>query len=65
MLSVPTPFHLKLTSTEIRHGDPEGNTEIEVWWANADRWRREVKSPTFLQTAIQVGTRYYESNGGE
>jgi hypothetical protein len=35
MLSVSTPFHLKLT-TEIGHGDPEGNTEIEVWWANAE-----------------------------
>ena len=32
-----TPFHLKLTSTEIRHGDPEGNTEIEVWWTSAER----------------------------
>jgi hypothetical protein len=60
-----TPLHLKLTSTEIRHGDPEGNTEIEVWWANTDRWRREVKSSAFSQTTIPDGTRYYESNGGE
>jgi hypothetical protein len=56
------PFHLKLTAQDTTLRNPEYNTEIEVWWAAPDKWRRTVKSPTFTQIAIQNGGRYYESN---
>jgi TonB family protein len=59
------PFHLKLEASETRHNDPQYKAEIEVWWAAPDKWRREVKSPVFSQTAVQEGKRYYESNSSD
>jgi len=41
---------------------PEYNAEIEIWWSAPDKWRRNVQSSAFTQTAIQNGARYYESN---
>src|SRR5271163_1538578 len=59
------PFHLKLEATDTRQHDPQYNAEIEVWWAAPDKWRREVKSPAFSQTAIQNGPHYSESNSSD
>jgi hypothetical protein len=57
------PFHLKLTAAETYPIDPENNkAEIEIWWAAPDKWRREIKSPSFSQTAVQNGAQYSESN---
>jgi hypothetical protein len=56
------PFHLKLTAQDTTMHNPEYNAEIEVWWAAPDKWRRTVKSLSFMQIAIQNGARYYESN---
>jgi hypothetical protein len=59
------PFHLKLIAQETRTQNAEYNTEIEIWWAGPDRWKRTVKSATFNQVAIQNGAQYYESNSVE
>jgi hypothetical protein len=59
------PFHLKLTTSDMTMHNPEYTAEIEIWWAAPDRWRREIKSPSFRQTAIQDGTQYFESNSAE
>ena len=57
------PFHLKLSASETYSIDPQNNkAEIEIWWAAPDKWRREIKSPPFSQTAVRNGTLYYESN---
>jgi TonB family protein len=57
------PFHLKLSASETHPMDPKNNkAEIEIWWAAPDKWRREIKSPPFSQTAVRNGTHYYESN---
>src|SRR5580693_9416899 len=63
-LSAPNslPFHLKLEAADTRHNDPEYKAEIEVWWAAPDKWRRDVKSHLFSQTAVRDGQHYYESN---
>lgn len=56
------PFHLKLTAQDNTMHNPEYSAEIEVWWAAPEQWRRTISSPMFTQTAIQNGSRYYESN---
>jgi TonB family protein len=33
--------------------------------AAPDKWRREIKSPAFSQTAVQNGSKYYESNSSD
>ncbi len=58
-------FHLKLEAAETRQNDPQYKAEIEVWWAAPDKWRREVRSPAFSQTAVQDGQHYYESNSSD
>jgi Gram-negative bacterial TonB protein C-terminal len=37
---------------------PAYSAEIEIWWAAPDRWRREIKSAAFTQTAVRHGARY-------
>jgi TonB family protein len=66
-LSAPNslPFHLKLEAADTRHNDPEYKAEIEVWWAAPDKWRRDVKSHLFSQTAVRDGQHYYESNSSD
>jgi TonB family protein len=59
------PFHLKLAASETRRHDPQYQAEIEMWWAAPDKWRREIKSPAFSQTAVQNGQGYYENNSGD
>lgn len=56
------PFHLKLIVSDTRKEHPEFDTAIEIWWAAPDKWRREIKSSIFSQTAIQNGQHYGESN---
>jgi TonB family protein len=56
------PFHLKLKVSAAGKEHPEFDTVIEIWWAAPDKWRREIKSSTFSQTAIQNGQHYAESN---
>jgi hypothetical protein len=56
------PFHLKLTAQDNTMHNSEYNAEIEIWWAAPEQWRRTVSSPMFTQTAVQNGSRYYESN---
>jgi len=59
------PFHLKLSAVDTHSSSSEFKAELEVWWAAPDKWRREVKSPVFTQTAVQDGTRYSEANSSE
>jgi hypothetical protein len=56
------PFHLKLSSIDTTMHNPAYAAEIEIWWAAPDRWRREIKSAAFTQTAVRDGARYFESN---
>lgn len=61
-----TPFHLKLSAAETYPSNPQENkAEIEIWWAARDKWRREIKSPLFSQTAVHNGARYTESNSAD
>jgi TonB family protein len=66
-LTVPgaKPFHLKLSAADTRSNSSEFKAELEVWWAAPDKWRRELKSPIFTQTAVQDGTRYFETNSSD
>jgi TonB family protein len=59
------PFHLKLASTDTTLHNPRYSAQIELWWAGPEKWRREVKSPDFTQTAIQNGTAYSETNSSD
>jgi TonB family protein len=59
------PFHLKLSAADSGNNSPELQAELEVWWAAPDKWRRELKSPVFSQTAAQNGTHYFESNSSD
>lgn len=66
-LTVPggKPFHLKLSAADTRGNSSEFKVELELWWAAPDKWRRELKSPAFTQTAVQDGTRYSETNSSD
>ncbi|MGB2900210.1 MAG: TonB family protein [Candidatus Acidiferrum sp.] len=59
------PFHLKLSATDTHGNSSEFKAELEVWWAAPDKWRRELKSSVFTQTAVQDGTRYSETNSSD
>jgi len=59
------PFHLKLSAADTRGNSSEFKAELELWWAAPDKWRRELKSPAFTQTAVQDGTRYSETNSSD
>jgi hypothetical protein len=59
------PVHLKLEATEKLFKNPLYTAEVEVWWSATGKWRREVKSPAFSQTAVQDGDHYCESNSGD
>jgi TonB family protein len=59
------PFHLKLVAADSTKVRPEYKTELEVWWAAPDKWRRELKSPMFSETAVQNGRSYCESTSGD
>ena len=59
------PFHLKLSAADTRGNSSEIRAELELWWAATDKWRREVKSPVFTQTAVQDGARYSETNSSD
>src|SRR5579859_6460720 len=52
------PFHLKVEAADSTKVRPEYKAELEVWWAAPDKWRRELKSPTFSETAVQNGKSY-------
>ncbi|HEY0701575.1 MAG TPA: energy transducer TonB [Candidatus Acidoferrales bacterium] len=66
-LAVPgaAPFHLQMVTTDSTMHNPEYAAQIEIWWAAPDRWRREVKSPDFTQTAVRSGDAYFESNSSD
>ena len=59
------PFHLKLVAADSTKVRPEYKTELEVWWAAPDKWRRELNSPMFSETAVQNGQSYSESTSGD
>lgn len=59
------PFHLKLSAAETRQNLPEYHAEIELWWESPEKWRREVHSAAFSQTAVRDGQSYYESNSAD
>jgi TonB family protein len=59
------PFHLKLRVSDDKKERPEFAAEIEIWWASPDKWRREIKSTVFSQTALQHGPHYAESSSGD
>jgi TonB family protein len=58
-------FHLRLEADDSTRGRSEYKTELEVWWAAPDKWRRELKSPIFSETAVQNGTSYSEWVSGD
>lgn len=60
-----SPFHMRVSAREVRGSDTRLFVDIEVWWAAPNKWRREVKSSVFSQTAIQNGQQYYESNSAD
>lgn len=64
-ISGSQPFHLKLEAADSAKVHPEYKTELEVWWAAPDKWRRELKSPMFSETAVQNGQSYSESTSGD
>lgn len=66
-LTVPgsRPFHLKLEAGDSTRVRSEYKTELEVWWAAPEKWRRELKSPMFSETAVQNGQSYSESTSGD
>lgn len=59
------PFHLKLEAADSAKALPQYKTELEVWWSAPDKWRRELKSPIFSETAVQNGRNYSESVSGD
>jgi TonB family protein len=59
------PFHLKLHAGDPHNEHPEFTTDIELWWAAPDKWRRQITSPIFSQTAVQNGQHYSESNSSD
>lgn len=59
------PFHAKLTVSDSRKEHSEFSATIEISWAAPDKWRREIVSPVFSQTAIQNGRRYFETNSSD
>ncbi len=59
------PFHLKLKVSDARKEHPEYDALIELWWAAPDKWRREIKSTVFSQTATQNGQQYSEVNSAD
>ncbi len=59
------PFHLKLHAGDPHNEHSEFATDIELWWAAPDKWRRQITSPIFSQTAIQNGQHYSESNSSD
>ncbi len=58
------PFHLKATFAPSLERDRDKNRmgEIEIWWMSPTKWRRELRSPEFHQTAIQDGDHHWEKN---
>ena len=59
------PFHLRLSAAETRQDLPEYRAEIELWWESPEKWRREVHTAAFSQTAVRNGQEYYESNSAD
>ncbi len=60
-----SPFHLKLHAGDPKNEHPEFTTDIELWWAAPDKWRRQITSSIFSQTAVQNGQHYSESNSSD
>jgi TonB family protein len=59
------PFHLRLVADDKGKQNSEHHAEIEIWWKSPEKWKRQIKSPVFSQTAIRNGARYYEENSGD
>jgi TonB family protein len=64
-VSGSAPFHLKLHAGDPKNEHPEFAIDIELWWAAPDKWRRQITSPIFSQTAVQNGQHYSESNSSD
>src|SRR5438034_11287652 len=66
-LAGPTgrPFHLKVRVFESQNRERGYDAQFELWWISEEKWRREVKSSAFSQTAIRNGDRYSEQNSAE
>ena len=58
-----TPFHLKATIREP--GDPSAKTEVEIYWAAPDKWRRTIRSEEFSQTFVVNGESTFEEDSGD
>jgi len=56
------PFHLMATITD--KDDPDSKTEVELYWAAPDKWRRTIKSDDFSQTLIVNGTQVQDDHEG-
>jgi hypothetical protein len=58
------PFHLKAIITE--RGDPTSMTEVEIFWAAPEKWRRTIQSKTeFSQTLIVNGDKVFEHDSDD
>jgi hypothetical protein len=52
------PFHLK--SVIYEKDDPDNKTNVEIFWAAPDRWRRTIESDAFTQTIIVNSDKTFE-----
>lgn len=61
------PFHLKAALAPTLERDRSSNRtgEVEIWWASPTQWKREVRSPEFLQVAIVNAGREWQKNEGD
>jgi hypothetical protein len=58
-----SPFHLRATITE--KADPTHQTQVEIFWAAADKWRRTIQSEEFSQTLIVNGDKVFEQDSDD
>lgn len=56
-------FHLQSRITD--KDDPDNPTDVEVYWVNATRWRREIKSSEFSQTLIVNGNDVFDEHSDD
>jgi hypothetical protein len=61
------PFHLKaVVAPSFERDKGSGRTgEIEIWWASATRWKKELRCPGFHQIEILDGAHVWQKNEGD
>ncbi len=59
------PFHAVMEIDEPKHPSGIYKSQIDLYWADAKRYRLEVSSKDFSQTLIANGDKVQESNTGD